>query len=110
MVDLKILNQFMLTISPANTHSSINVLFQNVAGEPTACAAQGLNGMKQFVGHKDLETQAAAVNGILTGIFIAHASTMDEFRNVLVGYIELVKRSKGEHVVDFNQYRAKKGH
>ncbi len=110
MIDMRLLNQFLITITPENSHESINALFSNVKEDPNTVAFHGINGMQQFVASQELEVQAAAVNGILTGIFMANASRTKEFKFVIDGYIEQKKRSHGEHVVDLALFKAKKGH
>lgn len=109
-VQVELLNKFLITLCPATTQTAINNVFQNFYKEPLPVMYEGINNIQLFIHDKNGMTSGAAINGIILGIFMARISETPENQEIFKGWLEQYSKVKGEHVIDFQQEKAKRRH
>lgn len=108
-VPLTQIRLFLETLLPEQAKIGVDDVFKSyeAQGFPTVC--QGINAIQPFIHNDDVEVSAAAINGILVGLLLAKSSETPEIQKIIDGWLEQYKRTKGEHVIDFTQFKIKRG-
>lgn len=110
MVDLKILEEFMVKYTNSEASEGIHKVFMGFTEDPARNLASGFNNICPYTTHQDINVRSSAVNGMLLGMFLARASEDQELRRFfLEGFIEAVKKDKNENVYTLLDYKIKKG-
>jgi hypothetical protein len=109
-MDLKALESYVQAFVHEALRPNIRRTFHDFRENKQAMVATGMEHFAQFLGSKDEMVHAAAINGMMFGIFIANISADADMKKLFIDdYLEGLKRQKGENVFDFIQHKQKKG-
>ena len=111
-MDMKLIEQFLLELCPADGLNTINMAFdQFTKNIPQAGMTIGgfISHAQIYLQTEDTHEQVKVIRYLLTGVMIAYASSHPELKQTLmVNFIEMGKKKRGENVVSFNAKKAEK--
>lgn len=108
MVDLKLLEKFLLSIVPDDAKNPIIDTFGQMRENRLSSFGVSLGRARQVLESTELETphKFFFVNGIVAGILIASFATTKEDKQMFENYLEQHSRNLGENIVDFSAKRS----
>ena len=94
---------------PKDGKSHVKLLVECAKEDPARQFILGMTYVYPDLQHEDGKVQASAINALVTGICLAEAWRKhgDGVEKSLLGYLEHVKRTRGENVLNFFVERAK---
>ena len=109
--ELAIIEKLLLEISSPPAQAPINDTFKNLRDynelERYQMLVQGFAHMRAIT-MNDSESGHSAVAGILFGVLLSEVSSDPHIENAIKTFVEIKQKERGEHVVDFNKWRAGK--
>lgn len=105
MVNLKLLEQVLLSMTPPEAHGQLSGLFDEMRKNPAQSAFAGIGTVHHAIEAHDLNP-CALISGMMIGINLAAASNDPLFIEALEHSIAKVKKAKGENVVPFHMAKA----
>lgn len=111
-MDLNLIERFVKAMVPVEGHEAVGIAFTSIQANPlTAVQTIGMMiGRLQQHLYSGVEIeQMKATSFMLTGIMIGWASTQPELKRVLLDeYLGRDAKIRGENVVDFREWKAKR--
>lgn len=107
MVDLVLLEKFLLTVVPDGAKATVSQNFQDIR-EDRVHALMTTFGRAQGLMHSD-EPQPHKfffVNGVFLGIIMAYFAVHPDDKRIFQGWLDQHARNQGENVVDFSLRKA----
>lgn len=108
MVDLNLLEKFLLSILPDDAKNPLIDTFLQIRENRLNSFGTSLGRARSVLESDDLEQpyKFFFVNGVITGILIASFATTKEDKQMFENYLEQHSRNLGENVVDFTAKRS----
>lgn len=109
MIDLKLLEQFIIELSSPSSKIPIHNFFKSLNTEPVGLFVAGIPQVTYLMAQNSKEVNNY-VHLMLFGVALTTASKNPDMANQLQGFLDYKKKERGENVVDFLQWNAGKGH
>lgn len=107
-VQVTLLNRFVITLCDKDSQVALNNVFKNFSELPLQVMCEGINNIQWFIKHENKLISGAALNGLALGIMMAKMSEDPEQQAVFEGWLEQYSKINGDHVIDFQQHKAKR--
>lgn len=109
MVQVQLIERFLITLIPSDHIVPVQNVFRSFQNDTKGTTFSGINEIQSYIRDENELVRAGAINGLLVGIFLARVSEEPDMQKIIEGWLEQYRRVKGEHVIDFNQFRSRKG-